>query len=185
MSFIVPFSHHSWINWKAWIPATDIERLFEKLSSSSLFFFYLLIPWEDLGFYTVPDPFHQETPVREQKLKCDIFFPPEVKHILKCWILFFFFYWQVKKPLSKWNSFGAFWTLVSFVYLVPAWVIFARLKFWKKGIWRETFLPLNIWKFWDTWGGEKGNIQQRKQQKAMRQICNSVNKFWHFQTSVC
>lgn len=84
------------------------------------------------------------------------------------------------KVKQLWNS----QTLMPFVYLASAWVIFVRLKFFKKGIWRETFLSFNICKFWDTWGG-KGIIQQRKQQKAMRQICDSVNKLRHFQTAVC
>lgn len=125
-SFFTPFINKM----KSLDPSTDMERHCEKLSSSALFS-YLLVPWEDLGFHTTADPFRQETPIREWKLKCNIFFPNEVEYILKYWT-FFFFHWQVKTPSAKWKRFRVL-KLLSFVYLVSAWVIFTWLKILQEG----------------------------------------------------
>lgn len=103
-SFFTPFMNKM----KSLDPSTDTERHCEKLSSSALSS-YLLVPWEDLDFHTTADPFHQETPVREWKLKCNIFFSNEVEHILKYWTFFFFTdRWkhlrQSEKDSEFWNS---------------------------------------------------------------------------------
>lgn len=98
--------------------------------------------------------------------------------------LFFFSPLTGENAFAKVKQLWSFHTLMSFVYLVSAWVIFAGLKILQEGNLKGDLLSnqhLDVLRYL----GGKGIIQQRKQQKAMGQVCNSVNKLRHFQTAVC
>lgn len=151
-------------------PNTDFERHCEKWLFIPCLFSCLLIPQENLHTYTFTDPFHQENPVRDQKLKHKkgSIFPQWSETYFK---ILNFLNWQAKTPLQKWNIFRNFKLIC--VYLVSVLLISAILKILRKwDLNRDLPSTQATGSFQKL--GKKGIIQQTKQHKLR-----------HFQAAVC